>query len=166
MSKQTTHKKVLTGALSGLMVATGLIGMASSAQAEAPVLPTTGEQLVESTWLDEYFHDALGEYTPIATKASGKWIEYNLSNYCVTLHDGSSVPFQTCQTSSGKEGHATPTGSFTVKRKQLAQSVCTHQGTKRSAGFTMPPSSPAKVQLSMKRIGWAAGLTSRSPTVA
>ena len=136
----TQIKKVRASVLTALIAASSIVGLAGSANADTPTLPDTAvadlsEALAETTWLDTYFSEALGTITPIGTKASGRWIEYNMSNYCVTLHDGNSVAFQTCQTSSGKAGHATPTGSFTVKRK-AAGPICMHPpGDKEVCGI-------------------------------
>jgi len=134
------NSKVRASVLSAFIAVTSIAAVTSSAAADPVTLPETGsadlsEALPEFSWLDTYFADALGESTPIGTKSSGRWIEYNMSNYCVTLHDGNSVAFQTCQTSSGKAGHATPTGSFTVKRK-AAGPICMHPpGDKEVCGI-------------------------------
>jgi len=118
-------KKIRAGLLGTLLALSSVTGIAATAAAQPTTLPDAAESAIDSSWVESYFTDALGSSTPIGTKAAGRWIEYNLSNYCLTLHDGNSVPFQTCQTSSGKKGHATPTGSFKVYRK-AAGPICMH----------------------------------------
>jgi len=60
-----------------------------------------------------------------AQAASGKWIEYNVSNYCLYLHEGDAVVWSTCATSNGKKGKATKTGHFKVYQKS-AGPICMH----------------------------------------
>jgi len=72
---------------------------------------------------------ALTSVTGVTSAASagdsGRWIEYDVNSYCLSLHDGGSVVFQTCQTSNGKKGHRTPTGEFKVYKK-AAGPICMH----------------------------------------
>ena len=138
MSKYTN--KVRAGLLSALLTAASVAGVASSAAAEPVILPDAAgpevsSALPEASWLDSYFSEALGTATPIGTAASGRWIEYNLSNYCVTLHDGGSVAYQDCTTSSGKKSTPTPTGTFRVQRKAVGP-ICMHPpGDKEVCGI-------------------------------
>jgi len=131
---QQKNNKVRAGVLSALLAFTSVAGVATSAAAEVPgEVPEAAP--IDTNWVQQYVHDALGGVTPVGTKASGRWIEYNLSNYCVSLHDGGSVVFKTCQTSSGKEGHATPAGEFKVYQK-AAGPICMHPpGDKEVCGI-------------------------------
>lgn len=54
-----------------------------------------------------------------------RWIEYNVSNYCVYLHEGNSVVWQTCSTSNGKPSTPTITGEFRVYSRARGP-ICMH----------------------------------------
>ena len=109
------QKKVISGAFGVLLAIPALAGPALA----APALPDTSTGAVETFGVTQLAQSLL------PTGKSGKWIEYNLSNYCLYLHQGDSVVFKTCQTSSGKEGHATPSGNFKVYSK-AAGPICMH----------------------------------------
>jgi len=118
-------KKIRSGMLGALLAFTSLTGFAGAASAQPATVPEGSETAVDSSWLENFYTDALGTGLQIGGASSGRWIEYNLSSFCLTLHDGGSVPFKTCQTSSGKKGHGTPAGSFKVYKK-AAGPICMH----------------------------------------
>lgn len=60
------------------------------------------------------------KYDNIVAK-QGKWIDYNLSNYTVTLHQNHDAVWATNYTSHGKPSTPTLTGMFSVVRKVFNQ---------------------------------------------
>lgn len=50
-----------------------------------------------------------------------RWIEYNISNYCVYLHQRDEVIWSTCNTSNGKPSTPTIAGEFQVYQKTYKQ---------------------------------------------
>jgi len=52
-----------------------------------------------------------------SASGEGKWIEYNVSTYCVYLHQDGNVVWSTCNTSNGKAKTPTKTGEFKVTSK-------------------------------------------------
>ena len=59
--------------------------------------------------------------TDATVSADGRWIEYNISTYTVTLYEGANAVWSTNQTSNGKASTPTITGLYSVWRKTYNQ---------------------------------------------
>ena len=59
--------------------------------------------------------------TDATVAANGRWIEYNISTYTVTLYEGTNAVWSTNQTSNGKASTPTITGLYSVWNKTYEQ---------------------------------------------